>query len=340
MVAKWVPAFFLLLLSTTFFLSEPQAQEKPSQPAAQSGAGGSLSLAAARNNPPLTPVARDLTIDVTNESNALLKVADQVSQQLRVPVAYEEPAWIADSDLISQVDVPAIREKYLPSDLISLLDIPGIRESAKVTPILDPKVRVAGLGTVSAKSALREGQDAMQVAADLLQVSLSDHARRGNPGIFRLVSVGGYGFSIVPEQIRGEQGQWVSTMSPLDARISFPAKDRTLGATLDLIASAVSEATGIKVQANIRRLGVTSVFEVASTPVGAQNEVARDVLAKAFREMREEGRRIPMMWWNLEYLIGHESNKYAYRLNIQNVHYVTPEKAYNEVYWPENKPTQ
>jgi len=282
-----------------------------------------------------------VVVAVTDESNPLLKVADQISQQLRLPIAYEEPAWIADSDLISQVDVPAIRERHLPNDLISLLDIPGIREKANVAPTLDPKVRVAGLGTVSAKSTLREGQDAMQVAADLLQSSLSDHANRGNPGIFRLVSVGGYGFSIVPEQIRGEQGQWVSTMSPLDARISFPAKDRTLGATIDLIASAVSEATGIKVQASIRLLGITSIFEVARTPVGAQNEVARDVLAKAFREMRlGEGRPVPMMWWNLEYLIGHESNKYAYRLKVQTVYYVTPETAINEVYWPTNKPTQ
>jgi hypothetical protein len=257
---------------------------------------------------------------VTDESNPLLKVADQISQQLRLPIAYEEPAWIADSDLISQVDVPAIREK------------------AKVAPTLDPKVRVAGLGTVSAKSTLREGQDAMQVAADLLQSSLSDHAHRGNPGIFRLVSVGGYGFSIAPEQIRGDQGQWISVQSPLDARISFPPEDRSLEVTLQLIAKAVSEATREKVQANTQTMGISSIYDVAKTHIGAQNEVARDVLARTFREMTEPNRPTPMMWWNLEYLIGHKPNKDAYRLNFQTVHYLTPDRHLVFLNWPKIMP--
>lgn len=181
---------------------------------------------------------------------------------------------------------------------------------------------------------MREGQDALQVAADLLQSSLSDHARRGNPGIFRLVSVGGYGFSIVPEQIRGERGQWISVQSPLDARISFPTQDRSLEATLQLIVKTVSEVTGEKVQANTQTIGLFSVYAVAKTHVGAQNEVARDVLARTFREMTEPDRPAPMMWWNLDYLIGHDPNKDAYRLNFQTVFYMTPDKHPVFLNWP------
>jgi hypothetical protein len=264
----------------------------------------------------------DVVVAVTDESNPLLKVADQVSQQLRVPIAYEEPAWLAASDFIRQVDSPEIQARFSPA----------------VIAKIDPAIRVAALGTVSAKAALHEGQDAMQVAADILQESLSDHSHRGNPGIFKLVSIGGYGYSIAPEQIRNGQGQWISFQSPLDARISFPTQDRPLEVTLQLIAKAVSEATREKVQADTQAVGLSSVYDVAKTHIGAQNEVARDVLARTFREMTVPNRPTPMMWWNLEYLIGHKPNNDAYRLSFKTVYYLTPDRHLVFVNWPKIMP--
>ena len=177
---------------------------------------------------------------------------------------------------------------------------------------IDPNIKVPGAGTIQARTQLREGEDRFQLAGQLLQDCLEVHARCESPGRFKLVRLDNYGYSIVPTEVRGKSGEIVSASSPLDARISFPRAKRYLGPTLELITQAISKSTGEKIEADVHSLpGINTIYDVALTNSGADNEVAREVLARTLREMTEEYRPSLMMSWNLERSFDHDQNKVA-----------------------------
>ena len=212
-------------------------------------------------------------------------VAAQISQQLSIAVSYEEPAWLSDAELMRYVDTPDIRTR--PPEVIARID---------------PKLKAALIGTVEAKANLQPGQDEVQLAGLLLQESLEYHAKRGNPGRFKLVRLDDYGYSIVPTHVRGKTGQLVPVSSPLDVRISFPHQKRSLASTLVLIAQAISKKSGEDLEADIFNLpGINSIFDVANANIGADKEIARDVLARTLREMHmyNDAEPGPMMTWQL-----------------------------------------
>jgi hypothetical protein len=267
---------------------------------------------------PDSPKDQEVAISVIQQSNPLRKVAEQISHQLRLPVAFEEPAWVADSDLMRFIDTPEGRAR--PPELIAKGD---------------EKVRVPALGWVEAHTVLRTGQDPFQIAANFLQDCVADHARRGNAGEFKVVTVGNYGFSIVSTHVRGKEGQWVSIVSPLDSKISFPVRERSLGNTLDLIAKAISDTTGENVRANTSLPGINDIFTVARSQIGAQNETARDILGKTLREMSVEFGPTPMIWWNLKYEIDHKPTQAAYVLTFEVVNYTDSGGRFTAANWPE-----
>jgi len=306
----------LLALTATLQFSQTPPPEKTQNTVPR--AGGTLAAADARNRPNV-PKNKEVTVSVIQKSNPLQKAAEQISQQLRLPVAFEEPAWVADSDLIRFVDTPEIRASR-PPELIARTN---------------PNVRVAAIGSIEAHTILQDGQDQFQIAANLIQDCVSDNAHRGNAGDFKVVKIGNYGFSIVPAQVRGARGQWQSVLSPLDSRISFQTGDRSLGNTLELIAKAISDTTVERVRADISSPGVNSIFSTARTQIGAQNEIARDILGKTFREMSVAFGPTPMMWWNLEYQIDHKSTQAAYVLRFNLVNYTDDDGRFKEVNWPE-----
>jgi hypothetical protein len=267
---------------------------------------------------PDSPKDQEVAISVIQQSNPLRKVAEQISHQLRMPVAFEEPAWVADSDLMRFIDTPEGRAR--PPELIAKGD---------------EKVRVPALGSVEAHTVLRTGQDPFQIAANFLQDCVADHARRGNAGEFKVVTVGNYGFSIVSTDVRGKEGQWVPIVSPLDSKISFPVRERSLGNTLDLIAKAISDTTGENVRANTSLPGINDIFTVARSQIGAQNETARDILGKTLREMSVEFGPTPMIWWNLKYEIDHKPTQAAYVLTFEVVNYTDSGGRFTAANWPE-----
>ena len=169
---------------------------------------------------------RSVSVNIEQQSNPLAKMARALSRQFGIAIAYEEPAWFAAVDLMPLANAPELRNSA-PADLARI----------------NPGLRAAALGSVNVQATLSYGQDELLAVGELLQDALDDHARRGNPGMFKVVRFGDDGYSVVPTSIRDAQGQWVSTVSPLDARISFPTEKRTLGATLALLASAISKET-------------------------------------------------------------------------------------------------
>jgi hypothetical protein len=247
---------------------------------------------------------RTLSIVVDQRTNPLKKVAQKVSEELGIAVAYEEAAWVSAQELMRAVDSPDNILKFTAANRATW----------------DPNWRSAAVGSVHVTADYRVGEEYV-FARDILLKAMDDHARRGNPGQFRLVDVG-KGYSIVPANIRDEQGDWASTSSPLDARISLPLEKRSLEATLLLIAQAVTDTTRQRVSAdNIRDIpGLNSVYVLTSTNIDARNEVAREVLARALGEVSVRDDQYYPFWWDLEYF----PDAKTYRLSFYPVHRTGP----------------
>ena len=244
------------------------------------GSGPQGRLAAAAASDARGP--RSVSVNIVQQSNPLAKMARELSRQFGIAIAYEEPAWLAAVDLMPLANAPELRNS-----------------APEVLARINPGLRAAALGSVNVQATLSYGQDEFLAVGELLQDALDDHARRGNPGMFKVVRFGDDGYSVIPTSIRDAQGQWVSTVSPLDARISFPTEKRTLGATLALLAGAISKET--RGEFEIGGVpGNASIFDTIAT-IGADNEVARTVLAKTLRELSLGPIAPRKIWWNLEY---------------------------------------
>jgi len=246
---------------------------------------------------------RTLTIAVDQRANPLRKVAEKVSEELGIAIAYEEAPWVSNMELMRAIDSPDNILQFSPKNLATW----------------DTRWRSAAVGSVSVTSDYRIGEE-FTFGKDFLLKALDDHARRGNPGQFRLEEVRGYGYSIVPANIRDEQGQWISVSSPLSARISFPVQKRSLGSTLTLIAESVTQATQQRIKADVELPGINGIYNTATANIGADNEVARDVLAKALDGVLVAHERFPM-WWHLEYF----PDAKTYRLEFTVVHRSAPD---------------
>jgi hypothetical protein len=113
--------------------------------------------------------------------------------------------------------------------------------------------------------------------AYVIQAVISSYEARGNAGQFTVVRFGENEFSIVPTKAEDKAGRLVDQVSPLDLKISFPEDERSLPATVDLISQAI----------RVRPIRFDSSPETYSRAprvrVGAENETARDVLARALR---------------------------------------------------------
>ncbi len=263
-----------------------------------------------------------LDIDVRGESNPLAKVAEQISRELGVPVAYEEPAWMAPAELMPFIDAPENRRNLSPDNLNRI----------------GRGARVGGPGSIRVQPSARPGQEDSQLATEILSVSVQVNARRGNPGLFKVVPLSDYGYSIVPTHVRDEKGAWRSISSPLDVRISFSAEKRSLKATLTLIAKAVSDASGQKVAAPLELPSLNSFYDVATVSLGAQAEVARDVLAKALRNISiPSGDRPDKISWKLEYFVDRRPVDPPYVLRFFPILQPYPDGSSRPATWSKNK---
>jgi len=210
---------------------------------------------------------------IVTDSRPLEVVAQLLSMKLGVPIAYEDAAWASDRDVMRAADA---------------------RGGQGVTSLNNPRGPVGPRGgSVDVNIPMSKSVNPSETALNVIQAALNSHRGHKNPGDFKLVRFGEGEFSIVAERAENAAGVLVNQLSPLDVRISFPEAERTLSETVEVIFQSVRNSGGIPITE------FASQFQGFKKPrlrFGASNEIARDVLEKAFR--RPGGSKYS---WSLRY---------------------------------------
>jgi hypothetical protein len=205
-------------------------------------------------------------------------MARELRFKLGIPVSYEDAPWTYREDLqpVGSFPHPNSRRVSNPDMLVPAM------AAIQLSFLVDDRTRTP-----------------LEPAASIIKSAVEEHERRRNPGEFRAVSLGAEeGFSIVPSRARDRGGQARLVTSPLDVRITFPEKEGNFPEILQTILDAVGAATGAKF----------IVFDQLKTDrirLGANGEVARDVLVRALRESYDW-----KVYWNLYY--GPEDEVWAF----------------------------
>jgi hypothetical protein len=244
------------------------------------------------------PTKPEVIVSVTRQPGPLREAVKQVQWKFGVAVAYEEPAWAA------------------PGDLMPLIDTPDIINSP-VRTRMDPNLFSPTVGSVEVRLPVDLlKQSPRELTASLLERVVSDHNARANPGRFRVVDLGNFGFSVVPVEVRDQDGTWRDAVNPLDTVISFPEFEGSTGEILDKIGKSVSAATNHELRVMLdTSLGPIPIFKQTKVHLGAQNEPARNVLARVLRGMRyPDNDSVPVQKfsWDLKY----DLNKRAHTLTF------------------------
>ena len=116
--------------------------------------------------------------------------------------------------------------------------------------------------------------------AAILVALLAQHVKNGNAGQFGLLETS-ESLVIVPIARKNAVGAVVPDRSPLELRISFPEADRDISEAFEAFCQAVTNALGKKV-----RLWSNFGIWRQTVTIGANNEVARDVLLKIISALR------------------------------------------------------
>jgi hypothetical protein len=239
-----------------------------------------------------------------NDPRPLAKAADFLELKFGIAISYEDVAWSYGGDIARLVDTPYGREIAQQNPQFKAVIPRG--GSFDVKLLLDP---------VSRKP--------IPPVVNVLQNVLTEYTARGNPGEFKLVPLG-QDFSIVPNLARDQTGRLVQQRSPLDVPISFPEAERDGLATLRTICEAVTAAFGKKISPGTLSV---SFFSNTLVRIGANNETARDVLAKVLEALRWQDPRnvgpLPKLSWRLFY--GPDTQYYS--LNVKGVEREEPTPA-------------
>jgi len=182
--------------------------------------------------------------------------ASLLSQKLGVPVSYEGGPLEYSSDVVIQ-PLPNTGALPLPSPTVHVIPRSGTLE--------------IHLPVTSAERNAATPQK-------LIQSVIENHRAQRNPGNFKLVEFGDGEFSIVMESSADTTGQPVKRQLPLDTVISFPAQDRTLQATIDLILKSISASARFSFLQGPG--GPPQSYSTIHVTIGANAEPARNVLAR------------------------------------------------------------
>jgi hypothetical protein len=189
-----------------------------------------------------------------NDPRPLMKAADLVERRYGIPISYEDPEYLYEGDIhrgnVSEVADPEYRR---------------LHPNASFVRPVDGALNIDFSNTTKATTSV----------LGLLTGLASQHSNNGNPGRFRVAQLG-TGIVIVPTEARSNAGVWTPSRTVLDFRIGFPTSSRSGDNTLAVFCQAVSLASGMAV---VRGGGPNELQNLAVT-IGANNEVARDVLVK------------------------------------------------------------
>ncbi len=288
-----------------------------------------------QSSPNATPAAGtgttqlpSVAIVVDGESNPLQRAVDQIQRKFGVPVSFEDPVW------------------SFPGDLIRLIDTPNVAKRPNRDQI-DPNATVPAAGFLRLQIPVDlVSQNKESLARLTLEAAIQDHRQRGNQGQFRLIDLGENGFSVTASRIRGITGVVGDTSLPLDVRISLAEIERTVPDTLSAIAQEVSARYGRNVTISPLIASLEpQLFRSGITRIGAQNESAREVLAKALRGIRRQAglgfpnppNRIPKMSWYARYDTSSDSFFISLRIVAQELvmtrGIANPANPARVVYW-------
>ena len=180
--------------------------------------------------------SNNVRLSVVAEPRPLARAADLLQRKLGVGISYEDPPWIYQGDLVEAAN--------LPSNL----------EIKKTSPRFH--ATVPAVGSLDLSLPLNVASHSISMPAiSVLQDLLSEHVRRGNPGEFKVLTLGG-DFSIVPFVARDKVGNSLAVRSPLDFAVSFPNAVRDGMAALKTLCEAITEASGMRTSAG----GVPKLF--------------------------------------------------------------------------------
>jgi hypothetical protein len=120
----------------------------------------------------------------------------------------------------------------------------------------------------------------------LILQQLISQANATDGGRFRLDQVGDT-FNIVATEVRDVNGNWTTQPSLFDVRITVPTQERSVYAMLRAILDAVGAANHTRVGLYDDRPGPLGALENIRAAQGANDEVARDVLARTLAEANQ-----------------------------------------------------
>ncbi len=199
------------------------------------------------------------------DARPLKKAAEALEALHGVPISYEDPsAYAYNGDLSDPFEFRAANAlpprdsslKFVSEHLKGAIERPdahGVHPLLQAAPEAD--------------------------VARILQSVVDQHASNGNPGRFKILATPA-GLVIVPTAARNSRGERVPDQSLLDFRISLPEMDTDADLAIEAFCKALSAASGKTVQP-------ADAFLTRTARIGADNEVARDVLVRLLNGMHE-----------------------------------------------------
>jgi len=195
----------------------------------------------------------------------LAVAAQLLSLKLGVPVSYEDATWLATADVTTAKLDPSVSRAASPSFRVPIVP----RESAFDF-------------TLPSLAEMRNSSQPETIIAAVIET----YHRLRNPGQFKLIRFGEGEFSIAATAAGGKDGNMVPQLLPLDTRISFPPRKRSLDEAIEEICAKVTASGPIPL---INNAPPAMYFTNNYTEIGADNEVARDVLSRLLRRKPAAG---------------------------------------------------
>ena len=199
--------------------------------------------------------SRDETVSIS-DPRPLAKTAETLIKRYGVPVSYEDvSAYTYEGDFSESREVQTTHW--------------GARVLAPRGGSITLTLPKANLPAVPLTTATVEG---------FLGTAAAQHQAAGNPGRFQILETLA-GPAIVPVANRDSSGVLIQDRSLLDFRVTFPEMDRDIESALETFAQALHTATG-------KTINVRHGHPSMAVRIGANDEVARDVLAKMITSLR------------------------------------------------------
>jgi hypothetical protein len=244
----------------------------------------------------------EIDVDVVNYPLPLARLGEMLEQALGLGISYEDAPWV------------------YPGDLVPARTHPGFRDFRRKNPWVGAHLPRGG--SLAMKFSVRVDNYVPIAAPEKILIDALDRYRRnnGDDAEFRLLGLGPDGFAFVPVRHRDKSGQMVDVRSPLESRISFARKKMTGEEALEVILKAASKAT-LK---DIKRVP-HPFYPHYSATIGANNEIARDVLLRLVHELQpsdpsDTAGRMRRIAWQLNYAPDAEIYWFDWRLVMK----VTP----------------